>query len=289
MGRDRTGWLSRGRVLLLSLVLLSAAPAMADEVQRVTADIDGQVMRVYRYRPEGCAQPSILMVFHGNSRAAKSYLESAREIADQGCFVVYSPLFDRDRFPNWAYHRGGLVDDGQLRPEEDWTVEMADDLLDWARQQEGQPQAALYLFGHSAGAQFLSRVAAYALPDDVRRIVLANPSTYVVPSGDEAVPYGYAGLPEDEAQDWMRDYLAAPITIYLGEDDTGADDLTMTDAAIRQGRNRLDRGEQVFQNARKVALQRDWPFNWTLVHADDVGHSARGMLAADEMIEALGF
>lgn len=289
MGRDRTGWLSRGRVVLLSLALLSAAPAMADEVQLVTADIDGQAMRVYRYRPEGCAQPSILMVFHGNSRAAKSYLESAREIADQGCFVVYSPLFDRDRFPNWAYHRGGLVDDGQLRPEEDWTVEMADDLLDWARQQEGQPQAALYLFGHSAGAQFLSRVAAYALPDEVRRIVLANPSTYVVPSGDEAVPYGYAGLPEDEAQDWMRDYLAAPITIYLGEDDTGADDLTMTDAAIRQGRNRLDRGEQVFQNARKVALQRDWPFNWTLVHADDVGHSARGMLAADEMIEALGF
>lgn len=275
--------------LLLGLALLMTPAATGNEVQRVTADIDGEALRVYRYRPDGCAQPAILMVFHGNGRGAKSYLESARQIADQGCFVVYSPLFDRDRFPNWAYHRGGLVDDGQLRPEEDWTVEMADDLLDWARQQEGQPQAALYLFGHSAGAQFLSRVAAYALPDDVRRIVLANPSTYVVPSSDEPVPYGYGGLPDAPAQDWMRDYLAAPITIYLGDEDTGGEDLTMTDAAIRQGRNRRDRGEQIFQRARKVAQDHGWPFNWTLVHADDVGHSARDMLSADEIVRALGF
>lgn len=275
--------------LLLGLALLMTPAATANEVQRVTADIDGQALRVYRYRPDGCAQPAILMVFHGNGRGAKSYLESARQIADQGCFVVYSPRFDRDRFPNWAYHRGGLVDDGQLRPEKDWTVEMADDLLDWARQQEGQPQAALYLFGHSAGAQFLSRVAAYALPDDVRRIVLANPSTYVVPSSDEPVPYGYGGLPDAPAQEWMRDYLAAPITIYLGDEDTGGEDLTMTDAAIRQGRNRRDRGEQIFQRARKVAQDHDWPFNWTLVHADDVGHSARDMLSADEIVRALGF
>lgn len=275
--------------LLLGLALLMTPAATANEVQRVTADIDGEALRVYRYRPDGCAQPAILMVFHGNGRGAKSYLESARQIADQGCFVVYSPLFDRDRFPNWAYHRGGLVDDGQLRPEEDWTVEMADDLLDWARQQEGQPQAALYLFGHSAGAQFLSRVAAYALPDDVRRIVLANPSTYVVPSSDEPVPYGYGGLPDAPAQHWMRDYLAAPITIYLGDEDTGGEDLTMTDAAIRQGRNRRDRGEQIFQRARMVAQDHGWPFNWTLVHADDVGHSARDMLSADEIVRALGF
>ncbi|WP_299845910.1 alpha/beta fold hydrolase [uncultured Paracoccus sp.] len=282
--------LIRRSVLGAALMLLAPAAASAEEpVEQVTAEIDGQDMRIYRYHPEGCAAPSILLVFHGNSRAAKSYLNSAREIADRGCFIVYSPLFDRDRFPNWTYHRGGLVRDGQLQPEEDWTASMVDDLMDWARQQEGLPEADGYLFGHSAGAQFLSRVAAYALPDDVARIILANPSSYVMPSEEEQVPYGYGGLPEPEAEGWMRDYLAAPITIYLGEEDTGSKDLTTNPPALRQGRNRLDRGERTFEAARKAAESKGWPFNWSLVRADDVGHSARGMLGAEEMVEALGF
>ncbi|WP_299911012.1 alpha/beta fold hydrolase [uncultured Paracoccus sp.] len=282
--------LIRRSVLGAALMLLAPAAASAEEpVEQVTAEIDGQDMRIYRYHPEGCAAPSILLVFHGNSRAAKSYLNSAREIADRGCFIVYSPLFDRDRFPNWTYHRGGLVRDGQLQPEEDWTASMVDDLMDWAREQEGLPEADGYLFGHSAGAQFLSRVAAYALPDDVARIILANPSSYVMPSEEEQVPYGYGGLPEPEAEGWMRDYLAAPITIYLGEEDTGSKDLTTNPPALRQGRNRLDRGERTFEAARKAAESKGWPFNWSLVRADDVGHSARGMLGAEEMVEALGF
>lgn len=278
------------RALSLALAMLVPGPSPADEpVEQITAEIDGRDLRVYRYHPEGCAAPSILMVFHGNSRAAKSYLNSARDIADRGCFIVFSPLFDRDRFPNWTYHRGGLVDDGKLLPEDEWTVEMVDELMDWARRQEGLPDAPAYLFGHSAGAQFLSRVAAYALPEDVDRIILANPSSYVMPNEAEQVPYGYGGLPEPEAEGWMRDYLAAPVTIYLGEEDTGSKDLTTNPPALRQGRNRLDRGERTFETAREAAAARGWDFNWQLVHADDVGHSARGMLGAEEMVEALGF
>lgn len=290
MGMGLTGAKAAIRAVMLALAVLMPVAVSADEpVEQVSAEIDGRDMRIYRYHPRGCAAPSILMVFHGNGRAAKSYLDSARGIADRGCFIVYSPLFDRDRFPNWTYHRGGLVEDGKLLPEEDWTVEMVDELMDWARAQEGLPDAPGYLFGHSAGAQFLSRVAAYALPEHVSRIILANPSSYVMPSDDEQVPYGYGGLPEPEAEDWMRDYLAAPITIYLGEEDTGAKDLTTNPPALRQGRNRLDRGERTFEAARDAAAAQGWAFNWTLVYADDVGHSARGMLGAEEMVEALGF
>lgn len=284
---SRTGALL-GPIAVAALALAPEA-ASADEPARLTANIDGHPMPVFSYHPSGCAAPSILMVFHGNGRTAESYLRSARELADESCFVVYAPLFERDDFPNWAYHRGGLVEDGRLLPESEWTVEMAEELLDWARAQEGRPDAPVYLFGHSAGGQFLSRVAAYALPDDVERIIIANPSTYVMPSEDEAVPYGYGGLPDDEADDWLRDYLAAPITIYLGDEDRGEEDLTMTDQAVRQGADRVDRGEKTFEAARKVAEANGWPFNWTLVHADGVGHSARGMLGADEIIDALGF
>lgn len=278
---------------VLTLSVAFVAPASGRDtranIESLTAKIAGKELRVYRYDPHGCAEPSILMVFHGNGRSARSYLESSLGIADRGCFVVYAPLFDSDRFPSWSYHRGGLVHDGKLLPENEWTVEMAGDLLTWARTHEARPDALAFLFGHSAGAQYLSRVAAYALPDHVERIILANPSTYVLPDNSETVPYGYGGLPAAQAEAWRKAYLAAPVTIYLGDEDTGSKDLTMTAQAVRQGKNRVDRGERVFETAQQTASADGLEFNWTLVYAAKVAHSARGMLGADAMVEAMGF
>lgn len=276
--------------MLISAIVATVAFAAPPAISRQTANIDGRELRVFTYHPQGCASPSILMIFHGNNRTARSYLQGAMPVADRACFSLYAPLFDEGRFPNWSYHRGGLVHDGKLLPEDEWTVELVDDLVDWAQQAEGNADAPVFLFGHSAGGQFLSRVAAYALPDEVQRIILANPSTYVLPNSDEAVPYGYGGLPDkDQAAIWMREYLAAPITIYLGEDDTGRKSLTANRAAVRQGSNRLTRGEQTFEEAKALAEEHGWAFNWILVHADDVGHSARGMLQAGAMTKAMGF
>ena len=285
--------LTFGCALLVAITGFSGEAVARDTrdagLARLQANVEGRVIEVYTYHPQGCAAPSILMVFHGNGRGARSYLNSARKLADRGCFAVYAPLFDKKRFPNWSYHRGGLVNDGQLLPEQSWTTEIVDDLVDWARMQEGRSDVDSFLFGHSAGGQFLSRVAAYDLPEDLTRIIIANPSTYVLPSLDEYAPYGYGGLPSAQAETWLRAYLAAPITIFLGSEDTGSESLTMTKPAIRQGINRLDRGRRAFESARVVAEQHGWPFNWKLIDAKDVGHSGRGMLTAEEMIKALGF
>ena len=274
---------------LLAVIIASRAVAFDLGPGEIEATVDRETMEVYTFRPSGCAAPSLLFIFHGNSRSARSYRNSAEDFADQACFVVYAPLFDKVRFPNWSYHRGGIVEEGVLRPEDEWTVELVDDLIAWARDQEGRPDAPVFLFGHSAGAQFLSRVAAYALPKEATRIVLANPSTYVVPSVEEDAPYGFGLLPTDEASQDLREYLAAPITIYLGLEDTGDEDLTMTEEAQRQGDNRLDRGRHVYEQGRNIAEENGWNFNWRLVYADGVGHTAGGMLRAEEFPAALGF
>jgi pimeloyl-ACP methyl ester carboxylesterase len=290
----RRGCAGRARVLVLVAACAAAlwppgGRALDLGAGHLEAAVGEDVLEIFTYRPTGCVAPSIMLVFHGNGRTAESYRDSAQAFADRTCFVVYAPLFDEERFPNWSYHRGGVARVGELLPVEEWTVELVDDLIAWSRTQEGRPDAPVFLFGHSAGAQFLSRVAAYSLPSDVERIVLANPSTYVMPSLDEEAPYGFGLLPDGEAEDHLRGYLAAPVTVFLGLDDTGDEDLTMTAEAQRQGENRLDRGRKVFEEAHRVAEDNGWPFGWQLVHADDVGHSARGMLAAPEMIQALGF
>jgi hypothetical protein len=245
-------------------------------------------MRVHTYRPSNCTEPALLFVFHGNSRSAASYLDYARPLADRACLLVFAPLFDEERFPNSAYHRGGIVDDDGVLPREDWTVDIVADLVSWARRREGRPDAPYYLFGHSAGGQFLSRVAAFAPPPDAERIVIANASTHVLASLDEPAPYGLGDVFGPAATGQLRTYLALPVTIYLGTEDTEDEDLTDTVEARRQGADRLERGRAAFALARETALRNGWTFGWRLVEASGVGHSARDMLGSERADDAFG-
>lgn len=298
-GRDAVPVRVVAHLLILVLVLAvgrAGAAAAQDRAagarlgaDAVAAQVDELTMEIFSYRPEACAAPSVLVVFHGNGRGADNYRDSAREVADKSCFVIYAPLFDEERFPNWAYHRGGVVEDHEIRDPGEWTIEVVGDLVDWIRIREGA-EVPVYLFGHSAGGQFLSRFAAYSRSTGVARIVIANPSTYVLPTTEEAAPYGFGDLPAAlDATELMRSYLAAPVTVYLGDEDTGSDDLTSNEQADRQGGNRLDRGQRTFDFARREAERRGWTFGWQLVVAKGVGHTARGMLTDRAILQALGF
>jgi pimeloyl-ACP methyl ester carboxylesterase len=159
-------------------------------------------------------------------------------------------------------------------------------LVDWVRQQEGRP-LAYSLLGHSAGGQFLERLAAF-VPTQAKRIVVANPGSYVFPSLDVAAPYGlakvYAGA-DGEAR--LRRYLELPLTIYLGEADTRVDDRDDSPDARAQGASRHQRGVNAFNAARTLAQERGWTFNWRLVELPGVGHSAPKMFSAPQASDAL--
>ena len=77
-----------------------------------------------------------------------------------------TPMFDRDRFPSWRYQRGGIVHQNAVQHPRDWTGRF---VLEWVRQQEGQ-MLPYSMIGHSAGGQFLSRIAVFTQTD---RLVLS--------------------------------------------------------------------------------------------------------------------
>ncbi len=167
----------------------------------------------------------------------------------------------------------------------DWSGRLVLALVDWARQQDGRP-LAYSLLGHSAGGQFLERLAAF-VPTQAKRIVVANPGSYVFPSLEIAAPYGlgkiYAGA-EGEAQ--LRRYLELPLTIHLGEADT-RDDRDDSSEARAQGASRHQRGVNTFNAARTLAQSRGWTLNWRLVELPGVGHNAQKMFAAKQVSDAL--
>jgi hypothetical protein len=90
------------------------------------------------------------------------------------------------------------------------------------------------------------------------------------------------------AETLLQRYLAAPVTVLLGQEDTGSKNLVENDAAEAQGATRFARGESTFHQAEAVARQHGWPFNWRLVEVPGVGHNAKSIFASPQAADALG-
>jgi dienelactone hydrolase len=264
----------------------AAAPIKFGSGQQVVR-IRGLEMRVYTFRPDRCENPSLLLVFHGSDGNASENRDRAQDLAGKFCMLVVAPLFDKQRFPSWRYQHGGITHHHRAQGRQTWTGNFVLGIVNWVRQEEGR-HVDYYLFGHSAGGQFLSRVAAYILTE-AKRIVIANPSTYVLPSLAVKAPYGLAGLYSSSARTTqLRHYLAQPITILLGQHDVGTKDRSDTPEARAQGRTRYERGLNVFEMAQTVADKYGWPLAWQLIEVPGVGHSSKKMLMPENAGRALG-
>jgi hypothetical protein len=274
--------------VMLIWLLGAVAPLQAEPIGtgRQTVDVNDTPMVVFTYRPAGCSDPALLMVFHGITRNAQSYRDYTRALADRLCLLVVAPVLEESAFPGWRYQRGGIVKNAEVQDRRDWTGNVIIDLVAWVREQEGRP-IAYSLFGHSAGGQFLDRLAAF-VPTEARRIVVANAGNYVFPSLKVDAPYGlgkvYSGADGEAA---LRRYLEQPLTIYLGQADIRDDIRNIHPDVLAQGRSRYQRGLNVFNAAKSLAQARDWRFNWRLVELPGVGHDARKMLSAPQASEAL--
>jgi pimeloyl-ACP methyl ester carboxylesterase len=276
-----------GLALVCDTRLAPAAPSYSISPGSAQQDVrlEGTLLTLFTYKPS-CNNPSLLLVFHGVSRTASNYRNYAQSVADKLCMIVVAPLFDEKRFPTWAYQRGGIVHDGRVLPREQWTGRYVRIIQDWAQKAEHR-SLTLSVMGHSAGAQLASRIAAF-VPTAARRIVVANPSSHAFPDLATKAPYGFGGVfPRSEEEQELRRYLATPVTIFLGVDDTGDKNLDDSAEAKAQGATRIARGRNAFSKGQALARQRNWPFNWRLIELPGVGHSASKMFSSDRAIEAL--
>ncbi len=238
--------------------------------------LDDVALTFFTYKPAGYDGKTMIVVVHGLARNAEGYRDYARVLGDRHRALIVAPLFDKQRFRTADFQHAGIA---TATPPEKRAGGLLLALIGHARREEGRPAMAYLLIGHSGGGQFLSRLAAF-VPSEARRIVVANPGTYVAPTREQDFPYGFGGLSEDLAGDaQIRAYLAAPVTVYLGTADTGDRNLSQTEGARRQGENRHRRGLAVFRQAERTARDNGWTFGWRLVEAPAVGHSAREMFA----------
>lgn len=257
------------------------AELAARGVQRFTfTDWGGPALPVWYLRTADTpADAPILFVFHGVRRDADRYLGEWLDVAGREKLVIVVPEFIRTAFPGAAaYNHGNLVDaSGNAVPAAQRSFALIEPLFDAMRQREQLTRSQYWLFGHSAGAQFVHRFIMTGHAKRMERAVSANAGSYMYPDDRFRWPFGTGGLPGGI---WdPKAAYAAPMTILLGTADNDPDypSLPRDPEAMAQGPHRLARGTAFFAAARADAAKRGIAFAWDCALAPAIGHDNRGM------------
>jgi len=253
----------------------------------IEVDFGGTPLNLHYFKPPNYAGERFILVLHGASRTAPGYRDSASGMGERFQSLIVVPEFDLERFPNRTYQFGGVFrEDGSLADPQERTYAFIPQIVEYIRGREGDAQLPHMILGFSAGGQFVSRMS--ALTDtDAERLIVASPGSTLFPTRDLDFGLGFGGLSEDLSNDErIKRYLAQPITVYIGTNDTEMAQLPTGDA-YAQGVHRYSRNLHWFTEAMDLAYTKEWPFNWRLVIADGPGHSPPDMFNHPQIENAL--
>ncbi len=274
--------------LLLSLWTISPATALnsgAGSYFFKDAETDIEIKIWYAkpiiYSPE----TPIVMVLHGVNRNARQFRDVWLPYAEKYGFMILAPEFSDKIFPGDAYALGNyqmqfIPDKSEaiINPRNQWSFLMPDRIFtDFSAKREKTVQKTYYLYGHSAGAQFIHRKIECLGGAKVRMAIIANAGWYTLPDPEKSWPYGLKSTTVSVAE--IIRFLSFPLVILLGEEDTDPlhPTLRRTTRADEQGITRLERGKHFFEFGSAMARSLNVPFRWKLQTVSNVAHSNSAM------------
>ncbi len=258
-------------------------PTGAATISVPSAAPDGTAMAVWTYRPVALKPDDrILFVMHGVQRNADRYRDDWIAAAQVHRFLLVVPEMTQKQFPKDAgYNFGNMVDeDGVARPASNWAWWSIEVIFDAVRAGTGSMRTTYAIYGHSAGAQFVHRMAMFADAPRFDAAIAANAGWYTLPTASETFPYGLDKAPANGAR--VTANFARPMLILLGEADIDPNHraLRRDIASDRQGTFRLARGQNFMRVATAEASRLGIPLAWKLELAPGVAHDSAGMTAA---------
>ena len=216
------------------------------------------------------------MLFRSDRRAGV-YRKSFRKIADERNALLFVPEFNRFDFRADAYIFGGLFRAGKPQPREKWLLSFISALVEAIRERESDPNLEYYLIGHSAGAQALSRIAAFhhVSPLRPKEYILMSGGSYLFPELDWEYSSGFKGLPgELRSDEVLKAYVGAPVSIICGTADTKTGGYPDQGDYVKQGVTRIERARNFYASGKTLAERNGWPFGWRLFEVEGGGHNS---------------
>lgn len=249
--------------------------------QLVVSNWGGAPITLWYLRgPKTTVDAPVVFVMHGVGRDADRYLSEWRDIAIENDIIVVVPEFSQLHFPgNEGYNFGYVFDSsGKLRPQEQWAYSAIEPLFDALRSHERLSVERYWLFGHSAGAQFVHRVVMLGVAKRMIAAISANSGSYMFPLDEVDWPFGLRGAPATRP----AERFSSPMILMLGDADSDPNhrSLPRQPAAMKQGPHRFARGKNFYQTSREIADRRGYNFNWSCLVVPGIAHDNAGIARA---------
>ena len=235
------------------------------------------------YRPKNHTPGSpVVIVQHGQSRNGREYCDGWIAAADRAGALVVAITFPKEAWPDaLVYNTGHVRDaDGAIRPRDGWSLAIPGRVFALLREASVTTRPRAYLWGHSAGGQYVHRVLATQPHGIFEAVGAGNPGWYTLPTLDLSYPDGLGGI--GLAQDDIARLLSYPLVIFAGDRDidSGAENLPKHDAAMAQGPHRFARAHFYLERGKAEAARLGTACNWKLVVVPGVGHEGPGGMSA---------
>ena len=260
------------------------------EIQRFSdGNPNNELITYYTYQPNRAdAAMSILFVMHGKDRNAMDYLDAWKSFADSNNFIIIAPEFPEIiADETFDYQEGNVWNKyHEWNEKKDWAFTTIERIFDDVKQKNAFVADSFYIFGHSAGAQFVHRMVTFLPESRVKVAIAANAGWYTFPNFEVEFPYGL--LNTSLNMESLPQILKKKLFVLLGENDTSTSFLRETEKANNQGKNRLKRGENYYKAGLDEADSLKCTFNWEKTIIDDADHNYIIMSkAAQEIISSL--
>jgi hypothetical protein len=234
------------------------------------------------YRPQSHRPESpVVIVQHGQSRNGREYCDAWIPMADEAGLLVVAITFPKEAWPDaTVYNNGNVRDaDGGLRPRAAWSLAIPGRVFALLQEAAVTTRPQVYLWGHSAGGQFVHRLLATQPHEIFAAVGAANPGWYTLPTLELAYPNGLGGIGLEE-RDVAR-LLAYPLVIFAGDRDidSGGENLPNHPEAKAQGPHRYARAHFYLSRGRAEAARLGVKCHWQLVTVPGIGHQGMRMSA----------
>lgn len=237
---------------------------------------ENSAIRVFYYKPSGfTADSPIFFILHGYGRQAKELLYISAVSAETFNFLLVVPEYSFKLFPTWEEYNYG---NARKKPKELWTYFVNDRIFQFIKGLTKSRQEKYYMFGHSAGSQFVHRQLMVGASNFVEKAFAANAGEYAMPThGEIPFPWSMSGL--DLSREDLKRLFAFDLYVLLGEEDIIQDEaFPQGDFSNQQGNTRFERGKNFYKTGKNEAEKLGLDFNWQFVTVPHVGHSTAGML-----------
>jgi poly(3-hydroxybutyrate) depolymerase len=236
------------------------------------------VLECYR-APDHTPDRPVVLVQHGMGRNGDEYCEAWVEAADRHGLLIVATTFPNESWPGSRLYNDGHIreEDGTVRPRETWSHAIPGRVFGLLREAGVTRRERAYLWGHSAGGQFVHRALATQDSALFEAAGAGNAGWYTRPTLDRPYPEGLGeiGLTEDD----VRRVLTYPLVIFAGDQDTneGEQNLPRHQAAMAQGPHRFARAHAYLEAGRAEAARRGVTCEWQLVVVPGIGHEGMRM------------